>query len=459
MDPSHVEQQEEVQPKEGDVPELLENPSNTTHSDENPETRRVRDLTEKGKGAFTEKRDKFCQEQEALWTDIESQLLEVTTPPNELQQLLTAQDKLVKACNNYRRLTDEFLDFLKRTRTSESQKEIEACNLSLGFRLSKVELVMEKLHEHRLALTKAKSTKTKTSKGKKTSHSGSSNVSDMSSLARRKRAKAEAAKSKIAFVEKHALILHQEAMLEEQALFRQIEMEQEAARKKAQMQQEAARVSREKADLKAKFNILEAQKEAVAAEAEARILEYDDSQALDDLPNETEDPLKRVQDFINKHPVPTAEQEVSGPLKKKQTPVKLSHEAPAFVPSVALNLPSQTPEVLPTHAKSPEVNVFPDLGTITGIGKQGVSEKIPVLQQKQGIIEEIPVLQQKQGVIEEITVLQQKQGVIEEIPVSHQKQGVIEENPVAYQQPINPTSEITRFLLTQGPVVLTDHKL
>ncbi|XP_052069120.1 titin homolog [Mytilus californianus] len=375
MDPSHVEPQEEVQPQEGDVPELLENPFNTTHSDENPETRRVRDLTEKGKGAFTEKRDKFCQEQEALWTDIESQLLEVTTPPNELQQLLTAQDKLVKACNNYRRLTDEFLDFLKRTRTSESQKEIESCNLSLDFRLSKVELVMEKLHEHRLALTKAKSTKTKTSKDKKTSHSGSSNVSDMSSLARRKRAKAEAAKSKIAFVEKHALILHHEAMLEEQALFRQIEMEQEAARKKAEMeqeatrkkaemeqdvaqrkvqleqeaahrkvqleqeamrrkakmQQEAARVSREKAELKAKFNLLEAQREAAAAEVEARILEYDDSQAFSDLPDETEDPLQRVEDFVNKHPVPTAVREVTRPQKIKQIPVKieLSHEAPA----------------------------------------------------------------------------------------------------------------------------------
>ncbi|XP_076071585.1 uncharacterized protein LOC143042967 [Mytilus galloprovincialis] len=323
MDPSHEEQQEEVQPQEGDVPEILENLSNTSQSDEIPEARRVRDLTEKGQGAFTEKRDKFCQELEALWTDIESKLLEVTTPPNELQQLLTAQDKLVKACNNYRRLTDEYLDFLKRTRTLESQKEIDACKLSLDFRLSKVELVMEKLHEQRLALTKSKSTKTKTSKGKKTSRSGSSNVSDMSSLARRKRAKAEAAKSKIAFVEKHAIILQQEAMLEEQALFRQGEMEQEAARKqaemeqevaqrkqeamrrKAEMQQEAARVSREKVELKAKFNLLEAQKEAAAAEAEARILEYDDSQAFSELPDEKEDPLQRVQDFVNKLPVST----------------------------------------------------------------------------------------------------------------------------------------------------------
>ena len=204
MDSSHAEQQEEVQPPEGDVTEEpIENPSITTHIDENPETRRVRDLTEKGKGAYTERRNKFCEELEVLWSDITTQLSEITTPPNELQQVLTAQDNLVKACTNYRRLTNEYLDFLKRTRTLDSQKDIDACNLTLDLRLSKVELAMDSLHEHRLALTKSKSTKTRTSgsKGKKTSRSGSSNVSDMSSLAQRKRAKAEAAKSKIAFVE------------------------------------------------------------------------------------------------------------------------------------------------------------------------------------------------------------------------------------------------------------------
>ncbi|XP_052090324.1 uncharacterized protein LOC127726993 [Mytilus californianus] len=148
------------------------------------------------------------------------------------------------------------------------------------------------------------------------------------------------------------------------------------------------------------MNILEAQREAAAAGAEARILEYDDSQVLCDLHNETEDPLHCVQDFVNKHPKPTAIQEVTAPQQKKQTPVKieLSHEAPDFVPSVALNLPSQTPTVLPTHAKSPEVNVFPDLGTITGIEKQGVSEKIPVAYQKLGVSEEILAENQKQDI-------------------------------------------------------------
>ena len=121
--------------------------------------------------------------------------------------LFIVQDKLVKVCTNYRRLTNEYLDFLKITRTLDSLKYIveDACNLSLDIRLSKVDLTMETLHEHRIALTKAESTKTKTSKRKKTSHGGSFFVSNMSSLARRKRAKVEAAKSKITFAEKRCL--------------------------------------------------------------------------------------------------------------------------------------------------------------------------------------------------------------------------------------------------------------
>ncbi|XP_052081320.1 uncharacterized protein LOC127719308 isoform X2 [Mytilus californianus] len=374
MDPSHAEQQDEVQPPEGDVvKEQIENPSATTPLDENAKTRRVRELNEKGQGAFTEKRDKFYHDLEVLWSDLEFHLLETTTPSNDLQQLQTAQDKIVQACTNYRRLTDEYLKFLKNTRTLDSLKDIDTCKLPTYIRMSKVDLAIETLHEHRLTLTKVKSTKTKTSKGKKTSHSGSSNVSDMSSLARGKRAKAETAKSKIAFAEKHTLILKQQALLEVQALFRQtevkaemeqdaiqadqevaqrkVQLEQEAAqrkaneiRRKAQLEQEAARVSRERAELKANLNLLEAQREAAAAEAKARILEYHDSQALDDLPDETEDLLQRVQDFVNKHPEPTAIQEVTAPHQKKQTPVKieLSHEAPDFVSSVALNLPSIT---------------------------------------------------------------------------------------------------------------------
>ncbi|XP_071150458.1 uncharacterized protein [Mytilus edulis] len=190
------------------------------------------------------------------------------------------------------------------------------------------------------------------------------------------------------------------------------EAEQEAIRRKAQIKQEAARVSREKAELKAKLNLLEARREAAAAEAEARILEYDDSQAFSDLPNEKEDPLQRVQDFVNKLPVSTALKEVTGPQKKKQIPVhiELSHEAPAFVPSVALNLLSQTSAVLPSDTKSPEVTSIPDLGLVTGIQKLGLSDKIPAEHQTQGVKEAIPVLRTKQD-------------VIEEIPVSHQKQG------------------------------------
>lgn len=76
------------------------------------------DLTEKGHEAFTEKHDKFCEELEALRSDLELQLLEMTTPINELQQMLTAEDKILQACTHYRKRTYEYLNFLRKTRTS-----------------------------------------------------------------------------------------------------------------------------------------------------------------------------------------------------------------------------------------------------------------------------------------------------------------------------------------------------
>lgn len=74
------------------------------------------------------------------------------------------------------------------------------------------------------------------------------------------------------------------------------------------------------------------------------------------ISEEIKDPLKRVQDFKTSC-------NNCRPSYEKQTPVNVTFEAPEFVPAVTLNLPSQTPADLPTHAKSPEVNVLPDLGT------------------------------------------------------------------------------------------------
>ena len=124
MDPIHVEQQDEVQLPEGDVSkELLENPSNTTQLDDNPESKRMLDLTEKD--MKHSQRNMTSEELEALRSDLELQLLEMTTPINELQQLLTADNKILQACTHYRKRTDEYPNFLKKTRTSESLKNID----------------------------------------------------------------------------------------------------------------------------------------------------------------------------------------------------------------------------------------------------------------------------------------------------------------------------------------------
>ena len=69
------------------------------------------------------------------------------------------------------------------------------------------------------------------------------------------------------------------------------------------------------------MNLLEAQRETAAAEDEIRILEYDASQALDDLSDEMEDPLQRMQDSsITGTNCRTGGDRPSKEKKKKQKP-------------------------------------------------------------------------------------------------------------------------------------------
>lgn len=70
------------------------------------------------------------------------------------------------------------------------------------------------------------------------------------------------------------------------AAHRRVQLEQDTICWKAQIKQEAAHVSLKKVEMKAKFNLLEAQKEASAIEAEACILNYDESKAFGNLPDE-----------------------------------------------------------------------------------------------------------------------------------------------------------------------------
>jgi hypothetical protein len=96
-----------------------------------------------------------------------------------------------------------------------------------------------------------------------------------SSLVKRKRAKAEALRASVAFAERQAALLKQEAQME-----------------------------LKKAEIKADLTLLESRRIAAVAQTEARILEEDGSQTgaasqdqRSQLPEEA-DPYQRVQDYV-----------------------------------------------------------------------------------------------------------------------------------------------------------------
>ena len=69
--------------KPGEVAELPE-----TASMEDTKAGHIRKLAEKGLDAYKEKRDKYCQEIEQLWTNVHHILEEAKTVPEQLQDLL-----------------------------------------------------------------------------------------------------------------------------------------------------------------------------------------------------------------------------------------------------------------------------------------------------------------------------------------------------------------------------------
>ena len=191
---------------------------------------------------------------------------EAGTTPEYTEALLATADSLDRNYAKYKGHVDDYITFLEGTRTEESSEDLDSFNALAEIREAKVNAVLKSLQDRQGALKRPKSVR---SKSRHSSQSGSSQISDVSSLARRKRAKAEALKAKIAFIKKEAEIETREAQKRAQA-----KAENEAREANFKAVNEARDVA-----VKAELRLLEWQREAAAAEAEARALEEDGSRA------------------------------------------------------------------------------------------------------------------------------------------------------------------------------------
>ncbi|VDI39109.1 Hypothetical predicted protein [Mytilus galloprovincialis] len=207
-------------------------------------------LTDKGEDLHQSNKAAYLSKLQKLWTNIEALISDIENQTT-LESLRVLNDKLNSIYVKYTATSQEYTNFLVRTKTNESQKEAE--------------YLMDVIKSHNMVIDSAlkqifTKTKTFTLQSKASSHrSGRSSAnSKRSSILVQKRAELEASKTKLKFAEEEAKIHKQKAMIEEQ---------QELSN---------AKVSRQKAELQVDLNMLVQKKETEAAKVELEVYEAEE---------------------------------------------------------------------------------------------------------------------------------------------------------------------------------------
>ncbi|ESP05494.1 hypothetical protein LOTGIDRAFT_152352 [Lottia gigantea] len=245
----------------------MENIGVTDMATESEDTARVRTLTEKGEGVYISQRDKYCQDIEYMWTLLDTLLQETDVSPDNVHAGVKLEQQITHAHTRYQRLVDDYTSFLKSTRTQQSARDLEAGNRMCESRQKLIDLALLQLRQTTQPSTQEGANYVRDQDSIASSRSGASTTS---SIARRKRAKAEAAKAALVFSQQQAEMNHQKTLIR-----------QETIRKKAQFEVDAAEESTQLTRLDNEMTILASKKEIAMLEAEARILEEEEGQIRD----------------------------------------------------------------------------------------------------------------------------------------------------------------------------------
>ncbi|CAC5416361.1 unnamed protein product [Mytilus coruscus] len=211
---------------------------------------RKRTLTERGFELYRANVNTHCKKIELVQTEVELCLERFSTTKQEDTNTLLELKKTLNLCYcKYSLYSDEYIKFLKNTKTEESLQVYEEHKIE--------DAKYKNILERALQQMKVSDKDEKESKFTHRFEAHSRTSSNSSSVAIRKRAKAEAAQAKLEFAMKEADLQKQKAYIEEQ--------EKVAS----------AKTFTKKAELEAELELLNYKKEAAAATAEADALEYD----------------------------------------------------------------------------------------------------------------------------------------------------------------------------------------
>ncbi|VDI07788.1 Hypothetical predicted protein [Mytilus galloprovincialis] len=245
-------------------------------------TKRDRTLTDKGEDLHQSNKAAYLSKLQKLWTNIEALISDIENQTT-LESLRVLNDKLNSIYVKYTATSQEYTNFLVRTKTNESQKEAE--------------YLMDVIKSHNIS-------------------GRSSANSKRSSILVQKRAELEASKTKLKFAEEEAKIHKQKAMIEEQ---------QELSN---------AKVSRQKAELQVDLNMLVQKKETEAAKVELEVYEAEEEVrsglALSEYDvNQDINVVERTNKFVEEQVKNTVNQ----PTEREDLVTPIQRQYPDFVPT------------------------------------------------------------------------------------------------------------------------------
>lgn len=230
-------------------------------TDMDKDLRTDRPLTEKGQSMYESSVDKYLNRLNEQWKNIE---LIISTIDNSARYsvLCKFEDKLEQGHAKLTLIKDDFVKYLNRTKTTESQECLAKLTTTFDEKTNTLEEEFQRISH-------LKGEKLETASV--FSHRPWSAGSRMDTAVAAQRAKAQAAKIRLKYAEEENLVLKKMTQLEEQ------------------QKKEKANMERSKAEFEADLQLLSVKKEAATAEAELHVFQEEDQGSLFDALSDTED--------------------------------------------------------------------------------------------------------------------------------------------------------------------------
>ena len=268
----------------------------------------IRTLSEKGRSRYVKLRDEHLANITSAFAGIRTEINRIRQCRDDLASLQEIKNSISVYASRPEILTETYLNFLKRTNSTESLKDRDSLMDTDRNYKAEIDSAFALIKELASRLLKEDAPSTV--------------ASSIGSTASRKRAKAEAARAKLEFARREAELRQKQALLDQEIAI------------------EAARTSKQKAGLEAELDLLTHKKELAAAEAEAEALESEqlNSQSVQSriLPNlPIEDAIGRRATYVNCHVQPALQPALveNYLVENYQDPDPvLNPKAPAFTP-------------------------------------------------------------------------------------------------------------------------------